>query len=98
MAKDLTAALHALTEQASGQTTRRDKVLQEVKQATEIPPRIGSSGPVMTGGGGTGFELGGEKTVTSTDGLLTFYFPETLKGKVSNKSIVLGVIEVTAEP
>lgn len=96
MAKDLTAALHALTEQAQGQTTRLDKALPAVKPAPGIPARTGASGPVGTGSGGTGFTLGGEKTVTSTDGLLTFYFPETLKAKIGNTSVVVGAIEVTA--
>lgn len=94
MAKDLTAALHALTMEAQGQTTRQDKALPAVKEATEIPVRTGASGPISAAGAGTGFALRGEKTVASTDGLLTFYFPETLGAKVSDKNVVVGVIEV----
>ncbi len=44
MAKDLTAALQALTDQAQGQATRQDKALPAVKSATAIPARTGSSG------------------------------------------------------
>lgn len=96
MAKDLTAALHALTMDAQGQTTRRDKALPSVKESTAIPGRSGASGPVGGGGAGAGFTLGGESTVASTDGLLTFFFPETLKAKIGNTSVVVGAIEVTA--
>lgn len=94
MAKDLTAALHALTVEAQGQTTRQNKVLPAVKEATEIPARTGASGPISSPGAGTGFTLGGDKTVTSTDGLLTFYFPETIGATVGEKKVVVGVIEV----
>jgi hypothetical protein len=95
MAKDLTAALHALTVEAQGQTTRQDKALPAVKEATAIPPRSGASGPVGTGAGGTGFQLNGEKTVASTDGLLTFYFPETLRATVGVTTVDVGVIVKT---
>lgn len=51
MAKDLTAALHALTEAADGQTTRVDRALPAVKVPAAIPARVGSSG-VITGASG----------------------------------------------
>lgn len=82
MAKDLTAALQALTEQAQGQTTRQDKALPAVKTATEIPARAGASGLITNPGVGGGiaspltegdfanreFHASGWK---STDGLIT---------------------------
>lgn len=81
MAKDLTAALQAMTEQAQGQTSRQDKTLPAVKVATEIPSRTGASGPVTSAGSGSiasplteadfgsrEFHSAGWKT---TDGLLT---------------------------
>lgn len=49
MAKDLTAALQALTEQAAGQTSRTDRSLPAARVPSAIPPRTGSSGP-KTGG------------------------------------------------
>ncbi len=52
MAKDLTAALHALTEQANGHTTRVDKSLPAAKVAPLIPERVGTSGPITSGTGG----------------------------------------------
>lgn len=45
MAKDLTAALQALTEAAQGQTSRVDKTLPEVVPASSIPSRTGSARP-----------------------------------------------------
>jgi hypothetical protein len=95
MAKDLTEALHAMTVEAQGQSTRVDKVLPAVKEATAIPTRSGSSGPVGAGSGGTGFVLNGEKTVSSTDGLLTFYFPDTLRATIGVTTVDVGVIVKT---
>lgn len=45
MAKDLTAALHALTMEAQGLTSRVDKTLAAAGAATAIPERSGSAGP-----------------------------------------------------
>lgn len=53
MAKDLTAALQALTEEARGQTTRADKTLPAVKVATAIPERSGASGPLAGAASGS---------------------------------------------
>jgi len=94
MARDLTAALHALTLEAQGQTTRQDKALSATRPATGIPPRAGSSGPISEAGAGTGFALGGERYLTSTDGLLFVYFPDSLTGQVDGKNVVIGAIEV----
>jgi hypothetical protein len=52
MAKDLTAALHALTQQAQGQTSRQDKMLPSAKDATTIPERSGASGLIQSPGSG----------------------------------------------
>lgn len=51
MAKDLTEALQALTERASGQTSRVDKALPARPNAPAIPARTGAAGPLATGSG-----------------------------------------------
>lgn len=52
MAKDLTEALHALTEAATGQTSRVDKTLPGPRVPPAIPARTGESGPIAGGTGG----------------------------------------------
>lgn len=52
MAKDLTAALHALTEEANGQTSRQEKKLPPAVPNSSIPERVGRS--MNTGRGGSG--------------------------------------------
>lgn len=79
MAKDLTSALHALTMQAQGQTSRKDVTLPAATPVTKIPPRTGSSSPatLQNNSGGTGGQFGEsdprefwpERAITSTDGL-----------------------------
>lgn len=54
MAKDLTEALHQLTEEAAGRTTRKDRELPAGKTTTSIPDRVGTAAPkapAATGGG-----------------------------------------------
>ena len=92
MAKDLTAALHALTVEAQGQTTRQNKALPAVKEATEIPARTGASGPVRSTGGDGSFSLGGERVLQTSDGIFSFYFPETLQSVVGGQAVMVGVI------
>lgn len=82
MAKDLTAALQAMTDEANGQTSRIDKALPAAKTATSIPSRTGSAFPKKTGGGGIASPLVETAftdrnywpvvSMTSTDGLLTW--------------------------
>lgn len=104
LTKDLTEALRALTESGAGQTSRRDTLLPAPEAKPSIPQRTGSSGPKYGNGesGGTGFTLHGEKTIESTDGLFTIYFPKTIKARVSGeaggtevspKIVTVGVIE-----
>ena len=81
MAKDHTEALRALTEQSGEQTSRRDKTLPPPRDAVQIPPRSGSSGPITSpaSGGGIASPLTEtdyvdrtwhpERTITSTDGV-----------------------------
>jgi len=81
MAKDLTAALQALTEEARGQTSRIDRALPAVAPASAIPARSGTALP--TAGAGQGIasplteadyalrEWHPEKNITSTDGIFT---------------------------
>lgn len=93
MAKDLTSALQALTEQASGQTSRIDRALPTARVPPAIPPRSGSSGPISAVAVGDSFTLTGEKTVASSDGLFTLYFPETLEATIGGKVVTLGAIK-----
>jgi hypothetical protein len=94
MAKDLSAALQALTEQAQGQTSRVDKALPAGRDIPAIPARSGSSGPMSTPGvAATAFVLRGEKTITSSDGIFTFHFPETLETTLDDKVLTIGVIK-----
>lgn len=97
MAKDLTAALQALTEQASGQTSRVDRALPSARVPPAIPPRSGSSGPITAVDNGDSFALKGEKTIASSDGLFTLYFPDTLEATIGGKVVTLGAIK-TATP
>ena len=81
MAKDLTAALARLTEEAAGTTTLSAKVLPSGTPAPEIPPRIGFAAPKYSTGDGIASPLTetayadrtywADKTITSTDGLIT---------------------------
>lgn len=82
MAKDLTAALQALTEQATGQSSRQNRSLPAAKQATDIPARVGTSGLIK--GAQTGGSIASplveedyadrtfhsETNIVSTDGLI----------------------------
>ena len=82
MAKDLTEALRQLTEGGAGQTSRTDSTLPATRAAPAIPARVGSSGPKGVSGGSissplTETDYGARtyhdaKTITSTDGLLTW--------------------------
>lgn len=92
MARDLTAALHALTMEAQGQTTRQDKALPEAQPATPIQARTGGSGPVRSTGGDGSFSLGGERVLQTSDGIFSFYFPETLQSVVGGQAVMVGVI------
>lgn len=93
MAKDLTEALQALTEQAAGQTSRVDRTLPTARVPPAIPPRSGSSGPITAVDNGDSFALKGEKTIASSDGLFTLYFPETLEATIGGKVVTLGAIK-----
>lgn len=93
MAKDLTAALQALTEQAGGQTSRVDKALPAVKQATAIPSRSGASGPIVAAATGSSLTPGEEQTITSSDGLFSFHFPAVMTTISGTTIYTLGVME-----
>lgn len=84
MAKDLTEALHQLTQEAAGSTTRENTRLPASRTPSTIPIRTGVSGPVATAaaaGGGINSPLTetavanrvywSNKTLTSSDGLFT---------------------------
>lgn len=82
MAKDLTEALRQMTEGGVGQTSRVDKTLPAANEAPAIPARSGSSGPKAGKGGSIASPLTetayadrtyhSPKTITSTDGLITW--------------------------
>lgn len=90
MAKDLTEALHALTQAATGQTSRVDKTLPGPRVPPSIPARTGASGPIAAAATGDSWELKGEDTITTTDGLFTIYYPETLESTIQNVIITIG--------
>lgn len=83
MAKDLTDALHQLTEEAAGRTTRKDNSLPAGRGTNAIPDRVGSAKPVAkpSSGGGIASPLTettyasrtywANVTITSTDGFIT---------------------------
>lgn len=81
MAKDLSAALQAMTEGASGQTTRVDSSLSDSKNVSPIPARSGSGLPHSGSAASLASPLTetkysdrtfwSTKTLTSTDGLFT---------------------------
>jgi hypothetical protein len=96
MAKDLTEALRALTEQSGGLTSRVDKTLPAPRVPSAIPARSGASGPISSATGGDAWELKGEKTWATTDGLFTLYMPETLKSNIGGKLITIGAIKTEA--
>ena len=96
MAKDHTEALHALTEAATGQTSRVDKTLPGPRVPPAIPARTGASGPISAAASGDSWELKGEKTWETSDGLFSIYFPETLEATIGGKIITLGAIKTVA--
>jgi len=98
MARDLTAALQAMTEEAVGQTSRVNKKLPEAREATMIPERRGSSGPIYSAAAGNVLTLKGEKTIATSDGLFTIYFPESAETVTGNKVLTFGAIEVVTGP
>lgn len=93
MAKDLTEALRALTEAGAGQTSRRDTRLPDVTARPNIPQRTGSAGPKYAATSGDSWALKGEKTMATSDGLFTIYYPETLESTIGSKVITIGAIK-----
>jgi hypothetical protein len=82
VAKDLTEAMRQLTEGGAGQTSRTNKTLPASNAAPAIPARSGSSGPKSSSSGSIASPLTetayadrtyhAAKTISSTDGLLTW--------------------------
>ncbi len=94
MAKDLTEALAALTEAASGKTSRVDKSLPEPRIPPAILARTGASKPVAAAAAaGDSWTLKGENTIITSDGLFSIYFPETLESIIGGKVITVGAIK-----
>lgn len=85
MAKDLTAALAALTEQASGSSSREDRSLPPAAAPTLVTQRVGRpSSKSATGGAGIAGPLiesnypartwWPDRTLLSTDGLFAWTY------------------------
>ncbi len=89
MAKDLTSALRDLTD-------RSQAVEQPPKPRGEAPAvksaAVLTSGNTPSGAAGP-FTAGGTKTVASSDGLFTLYWPESLKTTISGVEFTVGVIK-----
>lgn len=87
--KDLTEALHALTVQAqgvnAGPAAMKTRGLADKTRASALLAGASSQG-------GLDFTLGGTLTVASSDGLITLYFPETMKTDLGGKTQTLGVV------
>lgn len=109
MAKDLTAALQALTEAAQGQTSRVDKSLPEPKAVSAIPLRSGSSGPIAgTGAGGIASPLTendysmrtffAEKNVTDSSGLLVLKIKPIKSMRLTDANNALVDVNFAAPP
>lgn len=108
MAKDLTAALHALTEQARGQTSRDDVALPAGRPVSAIPSRSGTAVP----GGGTSGAIASPLTetdyadrtfwttqnMTSTDGLFTLKIKPIKSVKFNDANLNEVVMNYQAPP
>lgn len=93
MAKDLTEALAALTEAASGKTSRVDKSLPDPRIPPAIPARTGASKPIAAAAVGDAWTPKGEKIWETSDGLFSIYFPETLESTIEGKIVTIGAIK-----
>lgn len=108
MAKDLTEALHALTEEARGQSSRVDVALPAGKPVSAIPERSGSALP--GGGGGQGIaspltetdyaarEWYGEKAISSTDGIFTLKIKPVKKVTMADAQGNIAVFNYKSPP
>lgn len=93
MAKNLTEALAALTEAASGKTSRVHKSLPGPLIPPRIPARTGASKPIAAAAVGDSWKPKGEKTLITSDGLFSIYFPETIESIIGGKVITVGAIK-----
>lgn len=87
MSKDLTAALEALMKQPANTNTVPALV------ARGTAPAVKASSPLTGGGAGGngGLALGGERIITSSDGLFTFTYPDTLIAVINGVQVTIGV-------
>lgn len=80
-----------------GRPTYTPKSLPAPQSAPQVPLRSGTSGPVTSGvaaaGSVEGLALGGARLITSTDGLITISFPQTVTVTVDGQIRRLPVIE-----
>lgn len=90
---NLSRYLRALTWFQSG-TTRQNKQLAQKAVTPAIPERVGASARVSVGVGSgvSGFALKGAVVVTSSDGLLTFSYPQSVETVVDSVTITIGAI------
>lgn len=90
---DFFEAWRALTYGTGG--TRENKRLPPAPAAPDIPARSGTAPPVTqpaSTGGGVDMTLKGAKTYVSTDGLVTFSFPQSAEVVVGATTITLPAI------
>jgi len=79
-----------------GGGTRDNKRLPAPKVTPEIPARVGSSGrivsPSESGSGSSDMTLTGSKIYTSTDGLITLSFPNSVQVVVAGTYLTIPAI------
>lgn len=81
-----------------GRTTRTEKKLPPPTPAPAIPARTGSSLPVKSvgsSGSATGLTLKGAVVVTSSDGIFTISYPESVETTVDGVTLVIPAIAKT---
>lgn len=90
MSRDLTDDLRALTEQANASKREGMKprgAAAKVESSALLP------GASKSGNGSSSFEPKGPKTLTSTDGLFTIFYPDTLETTIDSTVYTVGVIK-----
>lgn len=89
------AIIDSLRSLNSSDGTRRNKELPAAKSAPAIPDRVGAADHLTqssASSGGVDMTLRGAKTVTSTDGLITIFYPESAEVVVGATTITIPAI------
>ena len=108
MAKDLTEALHRLTQEAQGLTTRKDKTLPASRDAVPIPARVGVGAKQVSSGGGIASPLSeadyadrtfwAPRTVDSSDGLFKLTITPIKSIKLKDTNLADCIINLVDPP